>query len=147
MPLYEGLTVGVPSVPDLVETLADGRYDLVHVVSPGPAGVAAALTARIGGMPLVGSYHTELAAYVRLRSGDPVLEASDADGGLGLLRPVPASCSRRARRPTQSLLELGIEPERIGRWARGVDLVAVRPGACATRAPIRARSRCSTPGG
>ena len=38
---------------------------------PGPAGIAAALVAKAMGMPLVGSYHTELAAYAGLRTGDP----------------------------------------------------------------------------
>ena len=36
VPFYAGLEVGVPSLPELVETLADGRYDLVHLASPGP---------------------------------------------------------------------------------------------------------------
>ena len=48
------------------------------MAAPGPAGVAAALTARIAGLPLLGSYHTELAAYAGLRSGDAAPEAGDA---------------------------------------------------------------------
>ncbi|MDQ3588452.1 MAG: hypothetical protein M3375_08920, partial [Actinomycetota bacterium] len=47
IPFYEGLRVGVPSLPAAVEALAEGRYDLVHLCSPGPSGVAAALIARI----------------------------------------------------------------------------------------------------
>ena len=64
------MRLGVPGLPDLVETLAEGRYDLVHVTAPGPAGIAATLLSRITGMPLIASYHTELAAYAGLRSGD-----------------------------------------------------------------------------
>ena len=75
VPFYAGMQIGIPSIPELVETLAEGRYDLVHLSSPGPAGVGAALTARIGDLPLIGSYHTELAAYAGLRSEDPALEA------------------------------------------------------------------------
>ena len=37
---------------------------------PGPAGIAGALLARALGLPLVGSYHTELTAYAGLRSGE-----------------------------------------------------------------------------
>ncbi len=70
-----GCSLGVPSLPDLVETLAEGRYDLLHVTAPGPAGVAATLLSRIAGLPLLGSYHTELATYAGLRSGDHGLEA------------------------------------------------------------------------
>ena len=43
VPFYEGMSLGVPGLPDLVETLAEGRYDLVHVTAPGPAGIAATL--------------------------------------------------------------------------------------------------------
>jgi glycosyltransferase involved in cell wall biosynthesis len=121
VPYYAGLRVGVPSVPELVETLADGRYELLHVVSPGPAGIGAAIAARIGGTPICGSYHTELGAYAGLRAHDPRIEAG-MNMALSLfygqcevvLSPSPASDS--------SLVGLGINPERIGRWARGVDL-------------------------
>jgi glycosyltransferase involved in cell wall biosynthesis/predicted metal-dependent phosphoesterase TrpH len=121
VPFYAGMNIGVPSVPELVSTLAEGRYDLVHLASPGPAGIGAALAARIGGMRLIGSYHTELAAYAALRSGDAAIEAG-MRGMLSLLyrqcevvlSPSPAS--------DESLVALGIERERIGRWVRGVDL-------------------------
>jgi glycosyltransferase involved in cell wall biosynthesis/predicted metal-dependent phosphoesterase TrpH len=121
VPFYAGMTIGVPSVPELVETLTDGRYDLIHLVAPGPAGVGAALVARVAGMPLLGSYHTELAAYAALRSGDRTLEIG-MRAALSLfyrqcelvLSPSPAS--------DDSLLDLGVDRERIGRWGRGVDL-------------------------
>ena len=121
VPFYPGMSIGIPSVPELVETLAEGRYELVHLSSPGPAGIGAALTARIGQMPLIGSYHTELAAYAALRTGDPALEAGMRTA-LALfyrqcevvLSPSPAA--------DHSLAKLGVEPERIGRWSRGVDI-------------------------
>jgi glycosyltransferase involved in cell wall biosynthesis/predicted metal-dependent phosphoesterase TrpH len=121
IPFYAGMQIGIPSVPELVETLAEGRYDLVHLASPGPAGIAAALTARIGGMPLIGSYHTELAAYAGLRSQDAMLEAG-MRMALSLfyrqcevvLSPSPAT--------DDSIAALGVERDRIGRWARGVDV-------------------------
>ena len=74
IPFYAGLKVGVPSLPAIVEALAEGRYDLVHLCSPGPAGVAAAVIARVMEVPVLGSYHTELAAYAGLRAADPKLE-------------------------------------------------------------------------
>jgi glycosyltransferase involved in cell wall biosynthesis len=121
IPFYPGLKIGVPTVPAIVEALAEGRYDVVHVCSPGPAGVAAWLLARVLELPRVGSYHTELGAYAGLRTGQAQLEALTL-WGLGrfygacdvVLSPSPASDER--------LLELGIAPERIGRWDRGVDL-------------------------
>ena len=35
IPFYEGLGVGIPSLPGLLETLAEGRFDLIHVATPG----------------------------------------------------------------------------------------------------------------
>ena len=38
IPFYAGLEVGVPSLPAVVEALADGRYGLVHSARPGRPG-------------------------------------------------------------------------------------------------------------
>jgi glycosyltransferase involved in cell wall biosynthesis/predicted metal-dependent phosphoesterase TrpH len=121
VPYYAGMTIGVPSVPELVHTLVEGRYDLVHLTSPGPAGIGAALTARIADLPLCGSYHTELAAYAGLRTGDPGLEAGTrlALSIFYLQCEIVLSPSAAA---DHSLIELGVDPERLGRWVRGVDL-------------------------
>ena len=126
VPFYPGLTLGVPSLPAIVETLAEGRYDLIHLCSPGPAGIGAWLLARVLELPVLGSYHTELAAYAKLRSGSSQLEAL---AGFALatfygqcdavLSPSPATDER--------LVALGIAPEKIGRWDRGVDLERFDP--------------------
>jgi glycosyltransferase involved in cell wall biosynthesis/predicted metal-dependent phosphoesterase TrpH len=126
IPFYRGLQVGVPSLPAIVETLAEGRYDLIHLCSPGPAGIGAWLLARVLELPVVGSYHTELAAYAGLRSGAAQLEAI-AGAALGVfygacdvvLSPSPAS--------DQRLAELGIDSHRVARWDRGVDLTRFDP--------------------
>jgi glycosyltransferase involved in cell wall biosynthesis/predicted metal-dependent phosphoesterase TrpH len=126
IPFYRGLEIGVPSVPAVVDALSEGRYDIVHVCAPGPAGVQAVLLARVLELPLVGSYHTELAAYAALRSGHDNLE-SMAAAALGrfygacdvVLSPSPASDER--------LAGLGIGRGRIGRWDRGVDLQRFNP--------------------
>lgn len=126
IPFYAGLKIGVPSMPGIVETLAEGRYDLVHLCSPGPSGVAAAAIARMMDLPVLGSYHTELAAYAGQRSGDQRLEqgvtmALAAFYGQAdhVLSPSPASDA--------VLHGLGIAPEKVGRWDRGVDVARFTP--------------------
>jgi glycosyltransferase involved in cell wall biosynthesis/predicted metal-dependent phosphoesterase TrpH len=127
IPFYPGLRIGVPSLPAIVEALAEGRYDLVHLCSPGPAGIGAWLLSRVLELPVIGSYHTELAAYAGLRSGQAQLQALTA-AALGafygacdvVLSPSPASDRR--------LAELGIDITRVGRWDRGVDLDRFDPG-------------------
>jgi glycosyltransferase involved in cell wall biosynthesis/predicted metal-dependent phosphoesterase TrpH len=126
MPFYAGLKIGVPTVPSLVDAIAEGRYDLVHVVTPGPAGAGAWLVSKVLELPLLGSYHTELGAYAGVRSGQAYLETL-ADFALSkfygacdvVLSPSEATDSR--------LLDLGIEADRIGRWDRGVDLGRFSP--------------------
>jgi glycosyltransferase involved in cell wall biosynthesis/predicted metal-dependent phosphoesterase TrpH len=126
IPFYKGLKIGIPSLPALVDALAEGRYDLVHLPAPGPAGIGAWLLARVLELPLVGSYHTELAAYTGLRTGRSHLEAV-ANMGLAtfygacdvVLSPSPATDER--------LSALGIADARIGRWDRGVDLARFSP--------------------
>ncbi len=120
MPFYEGLSLGVPGLPDMVETLAEGRYDLVHVTAPGPAGVAATLLSRLTGVPLLASYHTELAAYAGMRSGDGGVEAI-ARGALGAFYGAPSVVLSPSPAADSSLADLGTDPARIGRWERGVD--------------------------
>jgi glycosyltransferase involved in cell wall biosynthesis/predicted metal-dependent phosphoesterase TrpH len=126
MPFYEGLTLGVPGLPDLVETLAEGRYDLVHVTAPGPSGVAATLLSRITGVPLTASYHTELADYAGLRSGDTGLEAV-ARAALGAFYAAPRLVLSPSPSADASLGALGIDQARIGRWERGVDISRFDP--------------------
>jgi glycosyltransferase involved in cell wall biosynthesis/predicted metal-dependent phosphoesterase TrpH len=126
IPFYRGLKIGIPSLPGIVDALAEGRYDLIHLPTPGPAGFAAWLLARVLDLPVVGSYHTELAAYTGLRTGRENLEAM---AGFALsvfyracgvvLSPSPASDDR--------LRTLGIGEEQIGRWDRGVDLARFTP--------------------
>jgi glycosyltransferase involved in cell wall biosynthesis/predicted metal-dependent phosphoesterase TrpH len=123
VPFYPGLRIGVPSLPVAVQTLAGlngSGYDAIHVCSPGPAGVAGALVARALGLPLVGSYHTELTAYAGLRSGEQRVADAMALAVSAfyhacdiVLSPSPAS--------DDALAALGMPPERVLRWDRGVD--------------------------
>ncbi len=127
IPFYEGLRIAIPSIPAITDAISEGRYDLIHVCSPGPAGVAAWGIAKLMRLPLLGSYHTELAAYAGLRSGLSHAEML-VDMALGsfygacdvVLSPSSASDERLER--------IGVEPATIGRWDRGVDLNRFDPG-------------------
>ena len=144
IPFYEGLRIGVPSLPAAVETLAEGRYDLVHLCSPGPAGVAAALIARIMELPIARQLPHRARRLCR-----PPLRRRAAAGGHGhgarrLLRavqrgPLAERVGGRvpagARRPGRAHRALG--PRRGHR--------ALRPGAARGGPLPRRRSTCSTP--
>ncbi len=130
VPFYPGLRIGVPSLPAAVQTLAgsDGGcgYDAIHVCSPGPAGIAGALVARALGLPLVGSYHTELTAYAGLRSGERRVADAMALAVSAfysacdvVLSPSPAADA--------ALAAIGMGSERVLRWDRGVDTSRFHP--------------------
>ena len=126
VPYYPGLRIGVPSLSAAVQTLAEGAFDVIHVCSPGPAGVAGALVSRGLGVPLLGSYHTELTAYAGLRSGERRVADAMAMGVSAfygacdlVLSPSPASDA--------ALAEIGVAAEKVARWDRGVDTTRFDP--------------------
>ena len=111
--------------------------------SPGPAGVAAAMIGRVMGLPLAGSYHTELAAYAAMRSGNAgagddrrlVLGAFYGSCDV-VLSPSAASDARLASLGIEQRLALGPRrghrPLLARRCAR-----ASRTAACASSTPGR----------
>jgi glycosyltransferase involved in cell wall biosynthesis/predicted metal-dependent phosphoesterase TrpH len=120
LPFYPGLKIGVPSLPGVVQALADGCFDAVHVCSPGPAGIAGALVARALGLPLLGSYHTELAAYAGMRSGE--LRVAEAmAGAVALFYNACDLVLSPSGASDQALAAIGTPAERVLRWDRGVD--------------------------
>ena len=72
-------------------------------------------------LPLVGSYHTELAAYAGLRSGDRALELG-VQAAVGAFYEACDLVLSPSRASDARLAELGIAAERLGRWDRGVDV-------------------------
>lgn len=126
IPFYEGLQVGVPSLLALVEEIAEGRYDVVHLCAPGPAGVVGAALAKLLELPILGSYHTELGAYTGLRADDAGLEGY-ANLAVSLFYQQADVVLTPSPQSDEALLALGISGDRIGRWDRGVDLRRFRP--------------------
>ncbi len=126
VPSYPGLRIGVPSLAAAVDTISEGAFDVIHVCSPGPVGIAGALVSRGLGVPLLGSYHTELTAYAGLRSGEArVVEAMETGvrafyGACDLvLSPSPAT--------DRALAEIGVAEDCVARWDRGVDTARFDP--------------------
>lgn len=127
MPFYSGLTIGVPSLTSTVQALTEGRFDAIHVCAPGPAGAAGALLARALGLPLVGSYHTELTAYAALRAGDGHLSDATA-AAVGALYGACDVVLSPSASSDEALSALGVQGERVMRWERGVDASRFTPG-------------------
>ncbi len=63
LPGYESIVLHVPSLSALLARVEDEDPDVIHVATPGPVGLCGLAAAKLLGLPLVGSYHTELGAY------------------------------------------------------------------------------------
>src|SRR5262245_60366290 len=68
IPFYPGMALHFPAPWAYLPHATADQIDLVHMTTPGPVGVAALLTASRRGLPLVGSFHTDLATYATLLS-------------------------------------------------------------------------------
>ena len=120
---------------------------MLHLCAPGPAGVAAALTGRLLGLPTVGSYHTELAAYAGLRSGDAALELR-TQLALGAFY---GAVRRRAlavhRASTSGSAGSGSRPSASPAGTAASTPSASRPSGACPGCSTRRGSTSSTPGG
>ncbi len=134
VPFYRGLKIGVPSVPAIVDALAEGRYDLVHLCSPGP-GRARRLAAGPGARAAGGRQLPHRARRLRRAAHRPGAPRGARRRSRWRRSTAPAtSSSRRARPATSGSTELGIarRPDRpLGSRRRPR---AVRPGAARRRA-------------
>ena len=73
MPLYAGRTLGVPSLLDVLDHIAGAGYDVLHIATPGPLGLAALAAGITLGLPIVGAHHTEFGQYAEVLSGDAMV--------------------------------------------------------------------------
>lgn len=126
IPFYSEMRMYVPRLFEYVERARADKIDVVHLTTPGPVGLAALFVAWRLGLPLVGSFHTDLAAYTALLSGSPRLGA--------LMREYmrwPYGKCRRVLVPSQHTKALLVgakgNPAKIDVWSRGVDTVLFNP--------------------
>jgi glycosyltransferase involved in cell wall biosynthesis len=72
LPVYKGQYLHVPSVTQLLQTFEQEQIEMVHVLTPGTLGLAALGAAKLTGLPVVGSYHTDLTDYIRHYHNNPI---------------------------------------------------------------------------
>jgi glycosyltransferase involved in cell wall biosynthesis len=132
LPLYSEMRVYVPRLRQFARELRRVGTDVVHVTTPGPVGLAGRWLARRLGLPLVGSYHTQLGDYARELSGSPRLGALVEHLTRWCYQPcepllVPSQTTRAL------LAARGYPLERIQLWGRGVDTDGFTPARAAWR--------------
>ena len=124
LPTYEQLELRFPLITDVLERTESERPSLIHVATPGPVGVCGLVAAKLLGIPVVGSYHTELGPYALHLTRDLVVaEAIDlwVDWFYGRCDIVlaPTSYVAEALR-ARGKVEVVV-------WGRGVDTDLFRP--------------------
>jgi glycosyltransferase involved in cell wall biosynthesis len=124
LPTYEQLELRFPLITDVLERVEAERPTVIHVATPGPVGFCGLVAAKLLGVPVVGSYHTELGPYALHLTRDLlVAEALDlwvewfyrrCDVVLAPTEYVADALGRR------------VESE-VAVWGRGVDTEQFRP--------------------
>ncbi len=120
LPFYREMRLYFPRIAEYIRRAKDDRLDVVHMTTPGPIGLAAMRVARVLNLPMVGTFHTDLAAYASILSGRPWLGT--------LMREYmrwPYGRCERVLVPSTATKALLVgatgDPDRIGIWTRGVD--------------------------
>lgn len=120
IPRYPELSICAPSLLDVVDHLEQAGFTSVHVSTPGSVGLLGLVAGRLLGLPVSGTYHTDIPRYVRDLAGSRVLEEvawrwvlwfySRMDEVL-----VPSASTRR------ELIARGLRADRIRPLPRWVD--------------------------
>jgi glycosyltransferase involved in cell wall biosynthesis len=126
IPFYREMKVYLPPLRQFLQHAAADAVEVVHMTTPGPVGLAAMWVASRLRIPIVGSFHTDLAEYTRILSGSRGL------GGFmeSYMRWFYSHCERILA-PSDStrdmLVRAGLERSRIDIWRRGVSTVRFDP--------------------
>ncbi len=126
LPIYRDYRLHFPSCLSVLELAEKEGYDLIHVTTPGPVGISALLAARLLGIPLVGSYHTQVPEYARILSGSERLERVLWE----FVRYFYSQCERvlaPSRLQIEDLAARGFARERLGLLRTGVDTDLFHP--------------------
>jgi glycosyltransferase involved in cell wall biosynthesis len=127
IPFYRDMRMYVPRLFEFVARARADRIDVIHLTTPGPIGLAALFVAWRLRLPIVGSFHTDLAAYTTTLSGSARLgslmrEYMRWPYGKCVKILAPSSHTRRL------LIESGADPAKVDLWLRGVDTALFNPG-------------------
>jgi glycosyltransferase involved in cell wall biosynthesis len=120
IPFYPEMRMYWPRLLAYVARAKADRIDVVHLTTPGPVGLAALFVAWKLGLPMIGSFHTDLAAYTRTLSGSPRLGALMRE----YMRWPYGKCARvlvPSHHTRTLLVGAKANPEKMVVWPRGVD--------------------------
>jgi len=118
--------LGIPSPIEAIQLVERRGIDVIHAATPGPMGIIGLLLARSMGLDFVATYHTELARYALELTGDR-LAAEAVRTGVGWFYRQAARVNSPSAAADEALVDLGVEPDRIVRFTRGIDVRRFAP--------------------
>jgi glycosyltransferase involved in cell wall biosynthesis len=126
IPFYGDMRMYVPRLFEFVAHARADKIDVIHLTTPGPIGLAALFVAWRLRLPIVGSFHTDLAAYAATLSGSARLgslmrEYMRWPYGKCVKILAPSSHTR------QLLIDAKADPAKVDLWLRGVDTALFSP--------------------
>lgn len=126
IPFYREMKMYLPPYREFLRhAVADG-IEVIHLTTPGPVGLVAAWVASRLGIPMLGSFHTDLAEYTRILSGSRGLSRFMER----YMRWLYGRCERILA-PSDStrdmLVRAGLQRSRIDIWRRGVSTIRFDP--------------------
>jgi glycosyltransferase involved in cell wall biosynthesis len=125
LPTYESLELRVPSLTEVLAYVEDEQPDVIHVATPGPVGLIGLAAAKTLGLPIVGSYHTDLGPYALHLTRDLIV----ADAIDRYVEWFYRQCSL-VLGPTRAVADALAQKKiatRVGVWGRGVDATSFAP--------------------
>jgi glycosyltransferase involved in cell wall biosynthesis len=126
IPFYTEMRIYWPSWRELARRIKADGAAVLHLTTPGPLGLAALWIARRTGLPIVGSFHTDLEAYTATLSGSARLAR-----GMGWYLQWMYSRCDTILAPSETtrrmLVGSGINGNRVEVWPRGVDTELFTP--------------------
>lgn len=125
LPTSEHIELRFPNLVDVLRHVESEAPDVLHVATPGPVGACGLAAAALLGIPLVGSYHTELGPYALRLTRDLVVAEA-----MGMYVDWFYRRCELVLAPTASvsdaLVERGVTT-RPAVWSRGVDAELFTP--------------------
>jgi glycosyltransferase involved in cell wall biosynthesis len=126
IPYYREMRMYVPPLREIRRRLTADRARVLHLTTPGPVGLVAKYLSKRLGVPLIGSFHTQLAEYTALLSGSERLGRLMAQ----YLRWVYGGCAQvlvPSLDTGRRLEARGWSASRLAVWGRGVDTTTFAP--------------------
>jgi phosphatidylinositol alpha 1,6-mannosyltransferase len=124
LPTYDTLDLRFPLPTDVLDRIEAEQPDVIHVATPGPVGLCGLTVGKLLGIPVVGSYHTELGPYALHLTRD-LLVAQALDIYVDWFYKQCTTVLAPTTHVAAALEARGLP--RVGLWGRGVDCARFDP--------------------